>query len=175
MMLECGCPGDYPDWHERDIDLAGQAVHQLPIPMLLHMPLAYEAYVQKQRQTLEQLQLNERWPGLRLTKTGLFRGSLTCLIEDGQSMSRHVSHLPHPFHVHGYLHQGNVSTSRNAIRHVQMTLLDSGRIPKELYLCYLTCPHCSERRGGEKMLLLRRWQASQKLEKKLERRTSTRA
>ncbi len=170
MMLECGCPGEYPDWHEQDIDLGGQAVHRLPIPMLLHMPLAYEAYVQKQRQILEQLQLHERWPGLRLTQTGLFRGSLTCLLEDGQSMSRHVSHLPNPFLIRAYLHRGNVSTTRNAIRHVQMSLLDSGRIPKELYLCHLTCPHCSEVRGGDKILLLRRWQNSKKLENKLERR-----
>lgn len=170
MMLECGCPGDYPDWHERDIDLGGQAVHQLPIPMLLHMPLAYEAYIQKQRQELEQLLLVERWPGLRLTRTGIFRGQLTCLIEDGQSMSRHVGHLPYPFHVHAYLHQGNVSTSRPAIRQVQMTLLDSGRIPRELYLCHLTCPHCSEQRGGDKILLLRRWQSSKKLERKINQR-----
>jgi hypothetical protein len=174
MMLECGCPGDYPDWHEQDIDLGGQAIHRLPIPMLLHMPLAYEAYVQKQRQEIEQLQLPERWPGLRLTMTGLFHGNLTCLLEDGQSMSRHVDHFPHPFHVHGHLHHGNISTARNAIRHVQMTLLDSGRIPRELYLCYLTCPHCSEGRGGERILLLRRWKSSEKLEKRLGRRRAGR-
>jgi hypothetical protein len=174
MMLECGCPGDYPDWHEQDIDLGGQAIHRLSIPMLLHMPLAYEAYVQKQRQAIEQLQLPERWPGLRLTMTGLFRGSLTCLLEDGQSMSRHVGHLPHPFHVHSFLHQGNVSTARSAIRHVQMTLLDSGRIPRELYLCYLTCPHCSEQRGGDKILLLRRWKSSERLEKRLGKRRTGR-
>ena len=165
-MLDCGCPEAIPDWHDQDIDLGGHLVHQTAIPMLLYMPLAYELYVQKQRQALDQLQLQERWPGLRLTRTGLLRGSLTCLLEDTQSLSRHVSHLPYPFNVRGRLHQGNISTIRDSVRQVQMTLLDSGRMPKELYLCHLTCPHCSERRGGDKILLLRRWQLSKTLDKK---------
>ena len=166
-MLECGCPEDFPDWHDQDINLGGHAIHQLSIPMLLHMPLAYEAYVQRQRQAIDNLNLQERWPGLRLTRTGLLRGSLTCLLEENQSLSRHVSHLPYPVHVRGRLHHGNISTIRTSVRQVQMDLLDSGRMPKELYLCHLTCPHCCEQRGGDKILLLRRWQASKTLEKKL--------
>jgi len=169
MTSECGCPETYPDWHGQDINLGGQPVHQLSIPMLLHMPLAYELYVQRQRQALDDLNLQQSWPGLHLTRTGLFRGSLTCLLEDRQSLSRHVSHLPYPFHIHGYLHHGNISTIRKSLRQVQMTLLDTGRMPKELYLCHLTCPHCSEQRGGDKILLLRRWQASKMLAKKLEK------
>jgi len=166
-MLDCGCPETFPDWHDQDIDLGGHPVHQLSIPMLLHMPLAYEVYVQKQRQAITDLQLQERWPGLRLTRTGLLRGSLTCLLQDSQSLSRHVGHLPHQFHVRGHLHQGNVSTSRTAIRQVQMSLLDSGKMPKELYLCHLTCPHCSAQRGGDQILLLRRWQPSKVLARRL--------
>jgi len=165
-MLDCGCPESFPDWHDQDIDLGGQPIHRLPIPMLLHMPLAYEVYVQKQRQAIENLQLQECWPGLRLTRTGLLRGSLTCLLEDNQSLSHHVGHLPHPFNVRGRLHHGNVSTIRDTVRQVQMTLLDSGRMPKELYLCHLTCPHCSEQRGGDKILLLRRWQLSRALDRR---------
>ena len=38
------------------------------------------------------------------------------------------------------------------------SILDSGRMPKELYLCHLTCPHCSADRGGDRILVLRRWQ-----------------
>jgi len=171
-MLECGCPTEYPDWHDQDVDLSGLPAHQLPLPMLLHMPLAYELYVQKQRQALENLNLVERWEGLRLTRTGVFRGSLTSILKDSQSLSRHVGHLPHPFQVRAYLHHGNVSTIRPSVRHVQMTLLDSGRMPKELYLCHLSCPHCSEQRGGDKILLLRRWQTSKILEKKLGKKNS---
>ena len=165
-MLDCGCPESFPDWHDQDIDLGGQPIHRLPIPMLLYMPLAYELYTQKQRQEIENLQLQERWPGLRLTRSGLFRGSLTCLLEDKQSLSRHVGHLPYPFNVRGRLHHGNISTIRDSIRQVQMSLLDSGRMPKELYLCHLTCPHCSEQRGGDKILLLRRWQTSRALNRR---------
>jgi hypothetical protein len=47
-----------------------------------------------------------------------------------------------------------------------MQLLDSGRMPKEMYLAYLTCPACSEERGGDRILLLRRWRASGRLAKK---------
>jgi len=165
-MLECGCPENYPDWHNQDIDLSGHPVHQLPLPMLLHMPLAYELYIQKQQTALEELGLEERWPGLRITRTGFLRGSLTRLLQESQSLSRHVSHLSHPFKVRGYLHHSNVSTIRTAVREVQVTLLDSGRVPRELYLCHLTCPHCSDSRGGDKILLLRRWQISATLTKR---------
>jgi hypothetical protein len=168
-MLECGCPESFPDWHDKDVDLGGHPIHRLPIPMLLYMPLAYELYVQKQRQALDNLNLCERWPGLRLTRAGLLRGSLTCLLEDSQSLSRHVGHLPHPFHIRGRLHHGNVSTIRDSVRQVQMSLLDSGRMPKELYLCHLSCPHCSTQKGGDKILLLRRWQPSRTLKNKLDK------
>lgn len=166
-MPDCGCPEHYPDWHDQDINLAGKAVHRISIPTLLHMPLAYEAYAERQRQALHDLQLKETWPGLQLTRTGVLRGNLTCLIENSQSISRHVSYLPYPFHVRGRLHHGNISTIRDSVRQVQMSLLDSGRMPKEIYLCHLTCPHCSEERGGDKILLLRRWQASQTLAKRI--------
>jgi hypothetical protein len=49
-----------------------------------------------------------------------------------------------------------------------MQLFDMGRMPKELYLCYLTCPVCSEEKGGDKILLLRRWQASATLSKRIQ-------
>lgn len=170
MMLVCGCPGDYPDWDGRDIDLGGQYVHELALPTPLHMPLAYTMYLQRQQQAVAQLQLTERWPGFVLTQTGLWRGRLLRLLEPAQSPSRHVQVLPRPFHLHGILHHGNVSTIRPSVRKAQMALLDSGRMPKELYLCHLTCPRCATERGGDRLLLLRRWIESPALKRRTDAR-----
>lgn len=166
-MLDCGCPADFPDWHDQDINLGGQCAHRLSFPCLLHMPLAYEAYVQRQNQSIDQLELSTQWPGLRLTRTGLLRGELICLLKEGPSLSRHVLTLPQPFNLRGYLHQGSVSTLREPLRHIQMALLDAGRMPRELYLCHLTCPRCNAQRGGDQILILRRWHTSPRLAKRL--------
>lgn len=170
MMLDCGCPEKFPDWDGQDIDLGGRLVHTLPIPMLLHMPLAFELYVKRQQQAIEDLQLAEQWPGLVLARTGFLRGSITRLLENKRSPARHIHVLPRPFWLRGKLHYGNISTGRKVIQSMQMELLDAGRRPRELYLSYLTCPHCSAERGGEKMLFLRRWEESAVLKKRLERR-----
>lgn len=124
------------------------------------MPLGYEIYVHRQQRLLEQLHLRELWPGLVLTRTGLLRGSITRLLEDTPSLSRHVGYLPTPFQVRAHLHHGAVATIRQAVQVMQAQLLDGGCMPKELYLCYLTCPRCAPERGGEKILLLRHWQKS---------------
>lgn len=166
MILECGCPGDYPDWHNQDIDLAHHAAHALPIATFLHMPLSYETYRQRQQQEIEQLELHERWPGFALTRTGLFRGQLIRLLEDSSSPSRHFTRLAADFQLHGFLHHGGIGTIRNSVREQQMQLLDSGRMPKEMYLSYLTCPRCSEERGGERIMLLRRFKTSKRLARK---------
>lgn len=50
---------------------------------------------------------------------------------------------------------------------MQIELLDQGRAPKELYICYLTCTHCYEKRGGHKTLLLRRYVESPTLKKRI--------
>jgi len=102
-----------------------------------------------------------------LTRTGLLRGSIMHLLEDANSLSRYVKRLPYPFNLRAFLHHGNLSTARKAITDMQISLFDAGHSPRELYLCYLTCPRCSEKRGGEKMLLLRRWAKSEKLAKRL--------
>jgi hypothetical protein len=167
MILDCGCPGDYPDWHQRDIDLSHQAAHILPIASFLHMPLAYEVYRQRQQQEIEQLDLHEQWPGFALTRTGWLRGSLLRLLTDSESPSRHFTHLAGDFHLHGRLHAGGIGTLRDSVREQQMQLLDSGRMPAEMYLSYLTCPRCSAARGGEKILLLRRWRANPRLARRL--------
>lgn len=170
MTADCSCPAAFPPWHEQDIDLGGFRTHMLPIPTLLHMPLGYEAYVHRQQSSLDQLHLRELWPGLVLTRTGLLRGSITRLLEDTPSLSRHVGYLPTPFHVRAHLHHGSVGTIRTAVQTMQAQLLDSGRMPRELYLCHLTCPRCAAERGGDKILLLRHWQASALLGKRRERR-----
>lgn len=169
MSAECGCPEVYPDWDGKDVDLGGYRVHRLPIPTFIHMPLAWDLYVGKQKQAVARLGLEEIWPGLTLTRTGMFRGSLTRLLKgDRHSPSRHVQTLPVPFHLTGKLHHGNVSTMHRVVREMQMGLVDRGRAPKELYICHLTCPACAEERG-EKILLLRRWVESAMLKRKLGR------
>lgn len=166
MILECGCPQDYPDWHDRDIDLSLHAAHVLPIASFLHMPLAYESYRQRQQDEITQLELHETWPGFTLTRTGLLRGRLIRLLEDSTSPSRHFRHLDAHFQCRGLLHQGGIGTIRDSVRQQQMQLLDAGRMPGELYLSYLTCPRCSEARGGERILLVRRWKPSKVLARK---------
>jgi Bacterial hydrolase len=168
MILECGCPSQYPPWHNEDVDLGGHSVHTMPIPTPLHMPVGYEIYRGRQQRSLDELQLKEPWPGLILTRTGLLRGSIMHLLEEANSLSRHVKRLPYPFSLRAFLHHGNLATARKAITDMQMSLFDAGHRPRELYLCYLTCPRCSEQRGGEKMLLLRRWEKSERLAKRLQ-------
>lgn len=45
MSMPCGCPTDVPAWDGQDIDLSGKHVHILPIPMFMHMPIAYGLYL----------------------------------------------------------------------------------------------------------------------------------
>lgn len=166
MMLECGCPGEYPDWHKQDVELARHTAHILPIASFLHMPLSYETYKQRQQEEIEQLELHERWPGFALTRTGWLRGKMIRLLDGGESPSRHFQRLPTDFQLQGFLHDGGIGTMRKSVREQQELLLDSGRMPKEMYLAYLTCPTCSDKRGGDRILLLRRWRASNRLAQK---------
>lgn len=165
----CLCPGSYPDWHEKDVDLGGQPTHTLPMPTFMHMPLSYDTHVQKQQQDIEQLELQEQWPGLALTQTGLLRGALIRLLKSGDSPSRFIHFLENDFKLHGLLHHGGIGTIKQSMRALQNRLFDMGRMPKEVYLCYLTCPICAERKGGDKILLLRRWKASPTLAKRVKK------
>lgn len=165
MLLDCGCPSEYPNWNAEDIDLSGNCVHTLSIPTFAHMPLAYEAYLQRQQHEINRLDLPEKWPGFVLTRTGWFRGKIIRLLNTVQSPSRFVGFLPVPFTVRGRLHDGDIGTIRNSISELQSALIRDGKMPKEMYLCYLTCPRCQEDRGGAKILLLRRWAVSKRLQK----------
>jgi hypothetical protein len=167
MILECGCPGDYPDWDNQDVDLGGEPVLELPIATFLHMPMGYEVYLGRARHLITQLELEERWPGFFLAQTGWLRGRILSPLTSGDSPARQITHLPSPFQLRGKLHKGDIGTIKKTVREMQSELLDAGRMPKELYLSYLTCPNCQEKRGGARILLLRRWEPSGRLSKRI--------
>ena len=160
MPNSCHCPDTYPDWHNRDVDLGGNTAHVIKIPCVFNMPLSYDTYVQRQHHDLDQLELQEQYPGFVLSRIGLFSGQIMRLLIPQHSPSRHVQTLDTPFMVRGYLHLGDVGTVQQSTRELQIQIFDQGHMPRELYLCYLTCPACSERKGGHKILLLRRWNPS---------------
>jgi len=170
MRLDCGCPSVYPDWRSGDIDLGGQLVHSLSIPMFMHMPIGYENYLLKQKDDIERLELHEMWAGFNLTRTGAFRGHMFCPLLEESSPARNVAVLPSPFHLRARLFHGDVMDMRHEVRAIQSELLDEGLMPKELYLSYLTCPICEEERGGKRILIMRRWIKSKKLEEKLNKK-----
>ena len=167
MRLECGCPSKYPDWHNQDINLSGQLAHVLPIPNFFHMPLAYTAYLKRQWQEITSLELNEQWPGMIMTQTGFLRGRIINLLETEQTMSRFINPLPSPFNVRCKLHEDGLGSMRKSVMALQAEIFDEGKMPKELYISHLTCLRCDEARGGEKILLMRRWMDSPKLKARL--------
>jgi hypothetical protein len=169
MSLACGCPETYPDWDGRDIDLGTHPAHILPMPTLLHMPLAYSLYVQRQRAEIDTLELIESWPHVVFTQTGFLGGRIIALLESAQSPSRFVTCLPAEFRVRARLHDGGIGTVRNTVRKVQSELLDGAYMPKDLLLAYLTCERCRDSRGGDKILVLRRFEASRRLGKRTPR------
>jgi hypothetical protein len=65
------------------------------------------------------------------------------------------------------LHDGGIGTVQKTLQKQQMQLVDLGRAPKEVYLAHLTCPVCAESRGGDKILVARRWIASPGMQKRL--------
>ncbi|MBL1352285.1 MAG: hypothetical protein COA61_002955 [Zetaproteobacteria bacterium] len=167
--LACGCPASYPDWRG-DVDLGGQLVHDLGIPMFIHMPIGYENYLLKQKNSIERLELHEKWPGFNLTRTGVFRGQMICPLQEEHSPAHNIRILASPFKLRVHLFHGDIADIRQDIRAMQSKLLDEGLLPKELYLSYLTCPECEEGRGGKRLMILRHWVTSKKLAKKLQRR-----
>ena len=166
----CYCPQTAPDWAGQDVDLSAALVHDLPIKVLFNMPVAYDMYHQRQYQELHRLELPERWPGLVLTRMGMFSGRLIRLLQDHQTPCRHVHRLAPDFHLRGLMHDGDIGTVRESFLDLQTELFNLGRLPKELYMAYLTCPVCRDRKGGDRILLLRRWVDSPRLRAKQEAR-----
>lgn len=157
MIRECGCPSEYPEWHNKDIDLSGQSIHTIPITCFLHMPIAYELYAKRQQTEIANLELEEQWPGLALTRTGMFRGKRIRLLTHNRSASRRISYLPSPFNLRVQIHKGNVSTLQVPVREMSIALIESGKRPKELYLSHLNCPRCQKKEGNDRIMLFRRW------------------
>ena len=169
-MLDCGCPSEYPQWDEEDIDLGAWLVHEQRVPMFLHMPIGYEACLDRQHKDIRRLHLNERWPGFVLTQSAAFRGRILCPLSESTSPARRTLRLTNPFHVRSKLIHGDIGGGiRGAVQTMQSALLDEGKMPKELFLCYLTCPRCRDERGGIKIMLLRRWVKSKKLQERLDK------
>lgn len=170
----CGCPDHFPAWHLQDIDLSGQPNHRLKIAAFFFMPLSYDSYRQRQQRDIDQLELQEVWPGMTLTRITFMGGSIQRVLSSGASPSRFIHYFDTPFRLHAYLHPGDMGTLKDSVRALQNRLFDQGRMPKELYLCYLTCPRCRERKGGDKILLLRRYIESKTLQNRLRRVSTTR-
>ena len=170
MTLPCGCPETYPEeWDGQDVDLGGTLVHDQPAPMLLHFPIAFDLYRKRQVEDIARLGLTERWPGFALTLSATFRGGHLRLLVDDACPARHVHYLPSPYRLRAAMHHGDVGSVRPVIQTMQTALIQAGRMPKEIYLAYLTCPLCVDERGGHKIMVLRRWVPSKKLTERLER------
>jgi len=168
MRLDCGCPSTYPqEWDGQDVNLGAWLVHSVTVPMFLHMPIAYEAYLLKQHRDIEQLGLHPKWPGFVLTRSAMFRGRILCPLIEEHSPARAVHRLANPFWLRARLIEGDVGAIRTWAQRMQSELIAEGRMPKELYLCYLTCPRCAPERGGSKIMILRRWVRSDRLRKRI--------
>ena len=168
QKLACPCPEDYPDWDGKSINLSGHCIHEMKISCYFHMPVAYDMYVSKQAENINLLDLTEKWPGLVLTKTGMIGGKIIRLLEDAQSPSRLVKYIAGDFHVMAQMHRGGIGTVPKAAHKMQIAMVEKGCMPKELYLVHLTCDECWERKGGDKILILRRYTANERVQKNLE-------
>lgn len=164
----CPCPEEYPDWDGKTINLGGCCVHEMKIASFFHMPMAYDMYVSKQAANVEHLGLVEKWPGFLMTKTGMWGGRIMRLLEDSESPSRLVHYLPEPFIVEVKLHNGGVGSVPKAVHKMQIEMVEKGRMPKDLYLAHLTCPYCEERKQGDKIMILRKFTANERVMLRLE-------
>ncbi|MDQ6991960.1 MAG: hypothetical protein Q9M31_00665 [Mariprofundus sp.] len=167
MRLECGCPSEYPQWDNQDIDLGSTLVHEQRAAMFMHMPIGFEACLDRQHQDIKTLELHEQWPGFVLTQSAMFKGKILALLSENNSLARKTYNLKNPYMVRAKLFKGNIREIKNTIRQMQSELFDEGRMPKALYLSYLTCPRCQETRGGTQIMLVRHWLKSTKLEQRL--------
>ncbi|MDQ6975735.1 MAG: hypothetical protein Q9M22_04120 [Mariprofundaceae bacterium] len=164
--LSCGCPSTFPDWHKKDVNLAGHLVHGQKQSMFMHMPIGHEAKLDLQFKDMQRLDLHARWPGFVLSRSAMFRGQLLCLLSEEHSPARSVFCLPRPFNLRVALFHGDVADVRLSVAKMQSALLDEGKMPKSLFLAYLTCPRCQDERGGMQVMLLRQWIANEKLYQK---------
>ena len=164
----CRCPDAYPDWDGQSIDLGGSCVHEMKIPSFFHMPVSYDLYVGKQAENIEILGLIEKWPGFVLTKTGMWGGKIIRLVEDNDSPSRLVHYIPGSFLIMAKMHHGGIGSIQKVLHQMQLDMIENACMPKEIYLAHLTCPICSERKGGDKILILRRYTTNKRIQERIE-------
>ena len=169
LETQCPCPETYPDWDGKSINLSGYCVHEMKIASFFHMPMAYDMYVSKQAENIQHLELTEKWPGFILTKTGMFGGKILRILEDAQSPSRLVHYIAGDFLLMAELHHGGIGSTPKAAHKMQQAMIEKGCMPKELYLVHLTCDECCERKGGDKVLMLRRYTANKRVQDMLEK------
>lgn len=164
--LACGCPPVFPDWNGKDVNLGGHLVHGQKQSMFMHMPIGHEAKLDLQFKDMQRLDLHAKWPGFVLSRSAMFRGQLLCLLKEDHSPARSVFSLARPFQLRVLLFHGDVADVRLHVAKMQSGLLDEGKMPKSLFLAYLTCPRCQEERGGMQVMLLRQWVLNEKLRQK---------
>jgi len=164
---QCLCPDTYPDWHDTTADLSGYCVHRMPVSCFFFMPLAYDLAIAKQTDNIVTLGVEELWLNFAMIQTGMFKGYMLRLLKAADSPSHHIQFLPSPFQIHAALHHGTMGTINTTVRAQQTQLIDLGRKPKNLLLAHLSCPVCADRKGGEKILVMRRWEVNQKLLNKI--------
>lgn len=166
----CPCPDEYPDWDGKSIDLTGYCVHEMKTASILHMPVAFDMYVSKQAANVVHLELQELWPGLVLSKTGMWGGKILRFLKSSESSaSRLVHHLPTPFNVMAKLHDGGIGTVPKAVHRMQIEMVEKGCMPKEFYLAHLTCDMCCDRKGGDKILIIRRYIPNERVQKRMKK------
>jgi hypothetical protein len=168
--LVCRCPETYPeDWVGQDLDMSGSCVHRMGIASFMRMPISYESYLDRQTHNIHELGLTERWPGLAFMRTGWFGGENLRFIEPAQSPSRLVSYLAPPFNVSIKLHEGGIGTVTKTAQRQQSDIISARCRPKELFLAHLSCPVCADRKGGEKIMVMRRWLPSAQLKRRMKK------
>ncbi|MDX8413848.1 MAG: hydrolase [Mariprofundales bacterium] len=175
IRLECGCPPHYPDWHNCDIDLGGTLMQQAAVPYFFHMPIGFEAKLFRQHDAIQRMDLHEKWPGFVLSQSGMFRGTILCPLQEESSPLRSLVRLPNPFQLSCRIIHGDIGQIKPAVREMQSALLDEGKMPKALYLAYLTCPICQQRRGGMRIMILRHWKKSDTLQARLKKQRKQQA
>jgi len=144
-------------------------MQQTSVPYFLHMPIGFEAKLFHQHATIQRMELHEQWPGFVLSQSGMFRGTILCPLQEESSPLRDLIRLPNPFLLNCRIVHGDIGQIKPAIRAMQSALLDEGKMPKALYLAYLTCPTCQQQRDGIRIMILRHWKKSTTLQARLKK------
>jgi len=142
-------------------------VQHTTLPMFLHMPIGFEARLHMQYETIHAHGLHERWPGITLSQTGMFRGQLLCPLREESSPLHGTVRLSNPYQLRCRLLRGDMGKIKTAVRTMQSELLDRALLPKELFLAYLNCPTCRNGDDDARIMVMRHWIHSPKLAERI--------